>query len=865
MPITVVMKNRIVDSQQDFVDILETLNESLKSRGMGISDSGIYEIDALPSSEMAVTSRYSHESFWAKYILVKIEKIAGKELGSHFCSLQTLRVELDPPASFLRDGYIDYLNEIAIEDGLKSRDTENEKITSRRVLVREILIRFVTLALCKDMKADKDGHALLEAMRIFINEVKKKDKLNKGFWGGHKPSMLARALGSEHDDWLNILVNMVSSIKILNANTKAISETLNFIGRVKRKAMSFIIAQIDNRREPDDLAENWIRKTLSLCEDNLLNKQKKVSDSQQKMSVVFYDNIQCLSKVKLDDRQQKVITVLRKQGDNSEKNKNDKIAACYKLLNWAEQLFMVVSQIDLLVSMTGWILIMMGVLKLDKIGKLIDELEDACKKICVIDRHDSIFDTKIGKGVIKYGIGTGASLANMGQMVSKQLADLMKEDYRKKLGKWIEKATGNLAELQNSINYDLIDETKLKLYLVKGNLTGCAHDMRSSFFKGKNQFTNTYISSLPVIEGLKHVRVSGDGHCLYHAVCLYTGQDQQTLRNTIAENLENNIVAYRRFIALPSNKTVEDYIHDIRLGVEWASHIEIEILMNLLDRPILVVGPSIKLINEIDKVRFSGEPIFVYYNGHNHYDGLVLDKNYKHKVGEILSQLSLNNRKSAQGSTPEQNLNQSKKENISWVSTNLDKNFTGARISHCEHTQLSADLLSCKKASPTTTVTSNPSSASLLKKAELQQHEIKIMNNALTKVKELYNAKAYEEISEVLDPHRKLIKLNRTNNISQKLAFYYSCGLLAKGNFQNALSEIDEILKCTVSERLSRKLRFLKARTLEALNFDKDALLVINELCSERPSRQVYKAFRDEIFEKFNAKFERDKRKLSLG
>ena len=216
------------------------------------------------------------------------------------------------------------------------------------------------------------------------------------------------------------------------------------------------------------------------------------------------------------------------------------------------------------------------------------------------------------------------------------------------------------------------------------------HDMMwgedNSNFKDKKTSTNTdqAISSPPDIEGLKYVKVPEDGHCLYHAVCLYIAQDQQALRNLVAENLENKIDFYRNFIDLPSNKTVEDYIHDIKIGVEWAGHIEIEILMNLLDRPILVVSPSRRLINEADRERFSGEPIFVYYNGHDHYDGLILDENYNNRVDEILNQLSLNG-KSTQEFISQQSLRQLTKEDRFWMPTHFDEKIAEMKTSYYEH------------------------------------------------------------------------------------------------------------------------------------------------------------------------------------
>ncbi len=81
-------------------------------------------------------------------------------------------------------------------------------------------------------------------------------------------------------------------------------------------------------------------------------------------------------------------------------------------------------------------------------------------------------------------------------------------------------------------------------------------------------------------------------------------------------------------------------MQDLRNGVEWADNLEIAVLMKMLGRPIVVVGPDGKVRNLSD-LTGNGDPIFVQYNGHNHYDGLILtgEKNFK-EVFEALTQLT---------------------------------------------------------------------------------------------------------------------------------------------------------------------------------------------------------------------------------
>ena len=139
----------------------------------------------------------------------------------------------------------------------------------------------------------------------------------------------------------------------------------------------------------------------------------------------------------------------------------------------------------------------------------------------------------------------------------------------------------------------------------------------------------TVSSHIPQIEGLTYRITPGDGNCLYHAVTYYLGNNEsmQSLRNLVATELENNIAQYQEFITLLPECTIEKYITDIRINNAWAGDLEINLLMQLLNRPIIVIGPNRNILNQVHLNNFqpTGEPIFVYFNNIDHYDALLLN------------------------------------------------------------------------------------------------------------------------------------------------------------------------------------------------------------------------------------------------
>ena len=129
--------------------------------------------------------------------------------------------------------------------------------------------------------------------------------------------------------------------------------------------------------------------------------------------------------------------------------------------------------------------------------------------------------------------------------------------------------------------------------------------------KNQNSFQGQQAIDVHAIPGLTYQTVPGDGHCLYHAVSLYTGQSQAELRTTVADYLQYHLEDFRDFF-VEDGKTIEQYVNDVRLGIACANNIEIGILMRVLNRPILIVRKDKGIINLYDMEKFKGDPIFVH-------------------------------------------------------------------------------------------------------------------------------------------------------------------------------------------------------------------------------------------------------------
>ncbi len=151
------------------------------------------------------------------------------------------------------------------------------------------------------------------------------------------------------------------------------------------------------------------------------------------------------------------------------------------------------------------------------------------------------------------------------------------------------------------------------------------------------------------IQGLEYCEVSGDGSGLYNAVAPYLAKDPQQLRNEVADFLNDHIdddIVNPLNALLLEGQTLRDYIFAIGNGGAWADEIEITALTLMYNRPIAVITAGGKISNmpaispflECEPILVQ-EPIFVFYNGHDHYDALLVsDRNVKDLLEELVLQ-----------------------------------------------------------------------------------------------------------------------------------------------------------------------------------------------------------------------------------
>ena len=130
-----------------------------------------------------------------------------------------------------------------------------------------------------------------------------------------------------------------------------------------------------------------------------------------------------------------------------------------------------------------------------------------------------------------------------------------------------------------------------------------------------------------LFDGLKFQKIPGDGHCLFHAIGLCLGKDTPYLRRIVASYMENKIHEFYNYRE-GTEEEFKAYIESIRNGNEWGDHIEIEAIQRITNMPIIIIRPDANPVIPDNIDNYAGKPIFIYYNGHNHYDAFILQEGF---------------------------------------------------------------------------------------------------------------------------------------------------------------------------------------------------------------------------------------------
>lgn len=529
-----------------------------------------------------------------------IEKMTDHKLGGSTIELATCKVDLDPPALALRESYIDFLNNLATEDEISATDMEKTQITSALVLVREILIRFITIALSSDIERHgQDGIKIIGLLTEFCNQLRKNIQLLEKGIIFTETSELGKALSTNHHtQWIKILTEMVEAIKLIHANTGAISNTIHWLTYTRLCLTRHIVVELNINIHPDELEENQIRGALEKCENSALTCQDNhIMSSSKELITARNDN---------GSRQLAILNSLPEKkpsifGQNI--TARNRIKQLYEFLSETNLLYQAISNLDLMNTMTGWIFLLTGAIKLEALADRIKEHNIICSNILSIKNDSPIFKKKhLAKKLTALGALDSSLLEIIAAKAFKSLIELGNPEVLLKLANYIKQNLSLLTQLEPILKIQIVDKTIL-------------HDMGFSMpiipliSLEKNsvvsvQQENSYEKILPVLDTPENqtpnsfLRKRHSTHIKSQIIDEEIILDQnitEEKQSIIIENLNNklniDINRLTKYYVNDSNisdlskitaKEIKNYLNTIALNIFSKKELRIEIISSLI-------------------------------------------------------------------------------------------------------------------------------------------------------------------------------------------------------------------------------------------------------------------------------------------
>lgn len=400
-------------------------------------------------------------------VLVLYEDITEQSVGGHERILPQEKYVLDAPARKLQEAYVEYLNFVfhgyitPENTEKKDKTTAEDLIDDGFVYLREILIRLFTAAI----SINKNNSAILgeskkivRCLELFVNAINKTDIVyNQHIFSSDSISGINLFFANEHKEWIFLLNRMREMIENTHKHTATISNLIETLNKAKYATALQLIAYIS----PHDVAikklsPNWIKDTLFECEVETLEEVKKINSIAMRYNLAK-KNYDALS---LGTHQKHVI---KQHGKNQYIRK---LTNLYDLLAKTNVLLSALDQIDILLTATGWILIITNVIDLKSLSVQIEKYSQDCIGALKFDAKSNGFSNKenIKKVLVASGSLSAIDFVQDLELAVAGLHVIQSDTIKNCISNMIYKAIDNLRALESSLGCSLINPVGVGIF-----------------------------------------------------------------------------------------------------------------------------------------------------------------------------------------------------------------------------------------------------------------------------------------------------------------------------------------------------------------------------------------------------------------
>lgn len=425
-----------------------------------------------PKSSAAMEQPRDRDDIWSNWIFPAIKLISRIDFKTTVLELPPLKIEIDPPAEILLNGYLKFLNSLLREQGLGPDDTQKNEICSKFVVVRELLYRLVAIGLSKKSNHDEDGERLMNALNIFIIKIKESKLLEEKHLLSHATSTsFLSSLSDRHPQWSIKISNMILSVSKMRHHQQVISNILTNLNTIKQAIQAHIMACLNPGKNPNDFNKEWLLNTLPECEQSWLQRTMPKNLGRQLIQVPILAE----EDRNHTSRQATIITMSLQtrveSGYPHAQPITQWLSLLYSLLNLYSKVYEVMSHLDLLITHGSWGTILAGLINFGEISRLLEYFLDKCLVVVATPPNlKNIIKTSSGLGLIRNDL---LNIDAVKQLIIKNALDLRQLDdpaLHEEISRMIGANLSGLVQLQQQFHssYQIVDESRLQALGLNG-------------------------------------------------------------------------------------------------------------------------------------------------------------------------------------------------------------------------------------------------------------------------------------------------------------------------------------------------------------------------------------------------------------
>jgi hypothetical protein len=454
----------------NLVEIVNIFHESLQHAGFEVKGDNKYVL-AIPDP----TDR--ELGFVVKFFKTSYESLTNTKAGVKAYLLQACEFILDPDAYQLwlhHDMFLDRLlqNEKGSETGELLQDAT---VTSRFVLIRELLTRYVAAALSNG--ADTDNEKIVGGYVLFIDKLNNKEALKingiyglvKNLWDGNQLSAFSKSFLSQ-DDWIKCIQAAAKIVKIVHAPERATTAVLKWLTDLEYQTTLRLLAELNPDTPAGDfLDQSRVMNKLHDLQSRKLREFTKEQD-QNGQALLTWEAQKTSGNPLLERERQKqrciIFSFAPKQPaildvSVNGKPKQLKLAELYIFYNKIRAIKQLVAGIDNLFAASGWILLLMDAISLsgneNGLEEKLKQLEATVSTNLSIPSTAGVFKKPAAAGLAQY---KGSSLTRASLDAFKRLDVLRDQEVVSSLIENMHQNVRNIIALQETIGCVVVDVKK---------------------------------------------------------------------------------------------------------------------------------------------------------------------------------------------------------------------------------------------------------------------------------------------------------------------------------------------------------------------------------------------------------------------